>query len=1094
MSELQIQQMQELLKKSLIKIKQLEKDLQEKQSISKPKDDIALIGHAFLFPNGINSLEKFWKLLYEKKDAVSAIPSSRFKVEEIYSQDVYQAGKTNSPYGTFLDKDVSLFDADFFAISPREAKSIDPIQRLLLQLTYEAFENANIPTQSIKGKNVGVFVAVGLSDYAQARLRSGNLEDIDVYDATGIPFATICGRISYSFDFNGQSIAIDTACSSVLSAIHQAQHALQDREIDMAVIASANLLLTPEIFVALTKMGSVSPSGSTKAFAENADGYIRGEGAAVLILKRKEDAIAQHDNIEILIKSSAVKHNGTSNGFTAPNPAIQVATIQDALQQAGLSIDDIDYIESHGIGNKTTDAMEIEAIHQAFKNKKDKIFVGSVKANIGHLEACTGMPMLMKIMAAMQNQTIPAQPHIQELNKDVDWNNVNVQIPLTHQAWNKSKQYAAINLSGYSGTNTHLIIQNYSNIKISEITKAPFIFNFSAKTKQALLELAKKYIDDKSIFDKYTLTEIAYTLLFRNIFDYRLSVYAENKEQLIQALEDFVNNNAPQFHAMSDTISINNSTNLNVFAQQFMIDRNICFQFAGQGSQYFGMCKKYYTTFDVFKHNFDECNAIYQKLSNKDLKQIIWEDVANAQQIHETQHTQIAIFSIEYATAKLLMHFGVLPNTMIGHSIGEIVALCISGAFSLEDAVGIVYHRATLMQSIQNAEGTMAAVFADASTIEQLNADNKIEIAGYNTSNNTTITGTKENILNFIEKLKQQHIKAVPLQVSHAFHSKQMDTILSAFVEKVQHIQFSKPTIPVFSNIDGKEIEQIDALYLAQQLRMPVHYMQGIQAMQTLFPNIIMIECCSNPVLSSLSKSILNNNDNIYLHTAKHQTDDVRNFYTVLQSVYVNGKSIHWHKMYDNASINKVKLPNYAWQEKSYWYNPNKHENNILSSNDTKIKGKNTESKTINHKSKIATPTIQLKKEHLLVTMQIEAAKILGLEAGEMLDIQKPYREQGFDSMMSGEFLSKMEKLIGADEIKMEVIHNYPTPKELHQYWIDTYFGGGEVDISQAISMADLMFSSDIESVEEEDWHTIKQTDGLLMRWFKNFDKKMPKV
>ncbi|QQR98561.1 MAG: hypothetical protein IPK18_03260 [Sphingobacteriales bacterium] len=266
--------------------------------------------------------------------------------------------------------------------------------------------------------------------------------------------------------------------------------------------------------------------------------------------------------------------------------------------------------------------------------------------------------------------------------------------------------------------------------------------------------------------------------------------------------------------------------------------------------------------------------------------------------------------------------------------------------------------------------------------------------------------------------------------------------------------------------------------------------------MQTIaqqFGNNIFVECCSNPVLSSLAKNILNNNDNIYVYTSKHQSDDVQNFYTILQTLYCQGININWDVLYQHKKINRVRLPNYAWQEKSYWYNPNRNTNQNSRIN-------TQESNNIRHSTQSADDKIQaknkqsVKRENLLVTMQIEAAKILGLEAGQMLDINKPYREQGFDSMMSGEFLAKMENLIGAGEIKMDVIHNHPTPKELHQYLIDTYFGGGEVDTSQAISMADLMFNSEMDSIDEQDWHTIKATDGKLLKWFKNFDKKLPKV
>ena len=1092
MSEVQIKQMQELLKKSLIKIKQLEQEIESRQSLIKneiisseiPKNtDVAVVGYAFRFANGIDTLQKFWNLLYEKKDAVSKIPIARFDVDEIYSEDQYEAGKTNTKFGTFLEQDIALFDTDFFGIPPREAKSIDPIQRILLELTYEAFENAGIPSNQLKTKNVGVFVAVGLSDYAQARLRSGNLEDIDVYDATGIPFATICGRISYSFDFVGQSISVDTACSSVLVAIHQAQQALNNGEIDVAVIASANLLLTPEIFVALTKMGSVSPSGKTKAFDENADGYVRGEGASVLVLKRREDAENNNDNIEIIIKSAAVKHNGTSNGFTAPNPQVQVDTIKTALSNANLSVDSIDYVEVHGIGNRYTDAMEVQAIHQAYKNRQRPIQVGSVKSNIGHLEACTGMPMLFKIIAAMQNKIIPAQIHLHELNKDVDWQKIKVNITKENTDWLKfdgSKRLAAINLSGYSGTNTHLILEEADIKQKSEEVNAPFIFNLSAKTPDALKDVVIKYLADTSVFDKHTLSEICYTLQQRNLFEHRLSIFAKDKNDIIQALQDF----------------IDSKQNPNLFTSK-NIDNNgqIVFQFTGQGSQYFGMCRNYYKSFEYFKNTIDFCDEELKQYLGESIKNVMWKH-EDKHLIHQTKYTQPAIFIVEYALAQLLMKYGIQPTMLVGHSIGELVALTISGVLEIKDALKIVSMRGNLMQNIPDNNGGMAAVFANAQTIVDLNNDNIVEIAGYNTTNNTTITGDKEQIAIFIERLKEQNIRAVPLQVSHAFHSKDMESIFVDFQNICNEINFSFAQIPLASNIDGKILDKqsIDSFYLTQQLRVPVDYLKSIQNIQNTIEAEFYIECGANPVLSTLGKNILSDKNISWLYTTKPQTDDVQQFYNILQTLFSNGFNIDWSLLYIGKRINRVKLPTYAWQWKSYWYNPNRI-------GDVEPKLRNQDNKSIKQESiakpKYASKNIvqpQVKRETLLVIMQIEAAKILGLEAGESLDIQKPYREQGFDSMMSGEFLAKLESLIGNGEIKMDVIHNYPTPKELHQYLIDTYFGGGAVNTNEAISMADLMFGSDISREEAGDWHTEKADDSKLLRWFKRLDNKLPKA
>jgi signal transduction histidine kinase/3-oxoacyl-(acyl-carrier-protein) synthase len=395
----QLQQMQEILQKSLIKIKKLELELaQAKENTTAPNEAIAIIGTGVRLAGNITSTKKLWDLLEARRSVVSKIPKDRFDVDEIYSPDSSVPGKTVSKFGTFLSNDVRAFDADFFGISPREAKSVDPLQRMILEVVYEALENAGISSDSLKGSNTGVYIALGNSDYIQARFRSGNLDSVDVYDTTGIPFGTACGRVSYLYDWKGTSFALDAACASSLLAVHLANEDLNKKIIDTAIVASANLLLTPEPFVGLSKLGSLSSGDACKAFANDADGYVRGEGCGVVVLKRLSDAENDNDNVAVIIKGSAVKHNGRSNGFTAPNPEIQIETIQEALKKTNLSVNDIDYVEAHGIGNRFTDALEIQAIHEGYKDRRKPIYVGSVKANVGHLEAGTGMPMLFKVI------------------------------------------------------------------------------------------------------------------------------------------------------------------------------------------------------------------------------------------------------------------------------------------------------------------------------------------------------------------------------------------------------------------------------------------------------------------------------------------------------------------------------------------------------------------------------------------------------------------------------------------------------------------------------------------------------------------------
>jgi acyl transferase domain-containing protein len=717
MSE-QLQQMQEILQKSLIKIKKLELELASaKENTIASNEPIAVIGTGVRLAGNITSTKKLWNLLEAQKSVITKIPKDRFDVDEIYSADTSIPGKTVSKFGAFLQNDVRAFDADFFGISPREAKSIDPLQRMILEVVYEALENAGIASDTLKGSNTGVFIALGNSDYIQARFRSGNLETVDVYDTTGIPFGTACGRVSYLYDFKGTSYALDAACASSLLAVHLANEELNKKVIDVAIVASANLLLTPEPFVGLSKLGSLSPNDACKAFANDAEGYVRGEGCGVVVLKRQSDAEKDNDSIAVIIKGSAVKHNGRSNGFTAPNPEIQIETIKEALKNANLTIDDIDYVEAHGIGNRFTDALEIQAIHEGYKGRKKPVYVGSVKANIGHLEAGTGMPMLFKVIEILKHKKIPAQINIAALNEDVDWNKINAKVTTETIDWKNEDGKplrAAINLSGYSGTNVHMIFEEAKQKSNSDEINAPLHFVLSAKDTAALKNIAQKYLNE-SDWQENTLTEICYTLQkARNHFDYSLSIIANDKQAIIDGLNDFV-----QDIKLDKYVVSNPELNRN---------KEIAFLFTGQGAQYFGMCKNYYGTFDVFKNAINECDEVIKSNLDHSIKDILWSETIDRNLIHQTKYTQPALFVVEYAMSKLWISVGVQPTALIGHSIGELVALTVANAIELQDALKLVIARAALMNSLPMNEGSMASVFCNEENLKPLLKDSNVLI------------------------------------------------------------------------------------------------------------------------------------------------------------------------------------------------------------------------------------------------------------------------------------------------------------------------------------------------------------------------------
>jgi acyl transferase domain-containing protein len=975
MSE-QLQQMQEILQKSLIKIKKLELELASaKENTIASNEPIAVIGTGVRLAGNITSTKKLWNLLEAQKSVITKIPKDRFDVDEIYSADTSIPGKTVSKFGAFLQNDVRAFDADFFGISPREAKSIDPLQRMILEVVYEALENAGIASDTLKGTNTGVFIALGNSDYIQARFRSGNLETVDVYDTTGIPFGTACGRVSYMYDLKGTSYALDAACASSLLAVHLANEELNKKVIDVAIVASANLLLTPEPFVGLSKLGSLSPNDACKAFANDAEGYVRGEGCGVVVLKRQSDAEKDNDSIAVIIKGSAVKHNGRSNGFTAPNPEIQIETIKEALKNANLTIDDIDYVEAHGIGNRFTDALEIQAIHEGYKGRTKPVYVGSVKANIGHLEAGTGMPMLFKVIEILKHKKIPAQINIAALNEDVEWNKINAKVTTETIDWkndNDKPLRAAINLSGYSGTNVHMIFEEAQPKSKSEEINAPYHFVLSAKDTAALKNTAQKYLNEND-WQENTLTEICYTLQkARNHFDYSLSIIANDKQAIIDGLNDFVQD------IKSDKYVVSNP--------ELNRNKEIAFLFTGQGAQYFGMCKNYYETFDVFKNAIDECDEVIKSNLDHSIKDILWSETIDRNLIHQTKYTQPALFVVEYAMSKLWMSVGVQPTALIGHSIGELVALTVANAIELQDALKLVIARAALMNSLPMNEGSMASVFCNEENLKPLLKDSNVDLAAVNSIKNCTISGKKDDVVAFVEKLQEHKIKAIALNVSHAFHSRLMEPILDKFSLFAKQFSFKQPAIPVISNLTGKEIskQELNADYFANHIRNAVQFSNGIEYLQQKDIELY-LEVGPNPVLVSLAKQTNTNTNALWLSSAKKDEDDVLYFHKTLQQLFSAGIIVDWNQFYQNKKINRVALPTYGWNWKVYWENPVFGKGSIVDRSKSIEIIENHRPSTIDHRP-VAT------RETLLAYMQIEAAKVLGLEAGQKVDVNKAYQ------------------------------------------------------------------------------------------------------
>lgn len=1053
----EIEKMQGLLKKSLITIKKLEQELTGYKA--KESEKISIVGFACRFPKGINSLEKLNVFLKNKENAVEEIPFDRFDVNALYSEDNLAEGKMSVKHGTFISEDVTLFDAPFFGITPREAKSIDPVHRMILELTQEALDDAGIPSDKIKGGNVSVYAAIGNSDYMQARLHSGNLSDVDMYDTTGVAYASASGRVSYLFDFQGPSYTIDATCTSALAAVHQACKDLKEGISDIAIVSAGNLLLTPEVFVGLSKLGSLSKDGVCRAFDNNANGFVRGEGGATLVLKRTTDAIKDKNQIYAHIVASKIRHNGASNGFTAPNPVVQEKLIEETLQAAKLTSNDIDFVEIHGIGNTFTDALEANAVGKAYRDRDKPLYIGTIKPNIGHLEAAIGMAMLAKVVCSLQSKTILPNINITNLNQDIQFGKYPIQVPTDNIPWEKDGiRRAAINLSGFTGTNLHMILEEAPSLENPNQEKRPlpnYLFSISAKTEDGLKQLAQNYLENIP----NDLGDACHTLLAgRNIYDEKLILLAKDASHLKSQLSAFAEG--------ENSKELNNIKN-----------KDVAFLFTGQGSQYHNMCYDLYTTNQVFKNSVNQCDEILNKYLEIPIVDVLYNKEIDTALINQSQYTQVALFTVEYALAKMWISWGVQPSALLGHSVGEYVAATIAGVFSLEDALWLVSERGRLIQSLPTDAGTMAAVLCNREIIAPYldKYNEKVETAAINSSKSITISGDKESVLALVAELKENKIKAIPLTVSHAFHSYLLEPILEDFKKAFDNVEINSPRIPILSNVSGKEIEasELTPQYFSNHIRATVLFKDNVNYLKDKMGINIFLEAGPSSTLLGLAKQTLEESETIFLASAKNNNSSYGVIQESLKQLLELDFDINWKAFYADLDYRFTHLPAYPWQKQKYWYSPLKSISSTQNIKDIK------EPEEIISTDKVS-------KDNLMSLMQREASAILGLEKGKFLDPIKGLREQGYDSLMAAEFFKKMERHLGK-ELDMSVMLVYGSLQTLHDYFVHDIIGENEF-----VSVGDVMFySNDDNTVFEDDgdWHEIKKQDAWWLKTFKKIDK-----
>ncbi len=886
-----------------------------KPSVRKAADyePIAVIGVGARFP-GAENADAYWDMLSNGRDGIRKVPADRWDAEQFYDPTPATPGKMITKQGGFMDG-VDQFDPHFFGISPREAVHIDPQQRLLLEVTWEALESAGIAADQAVGSRTGVFVGISANDYS--RLQSGTTESLNPYSGTGNAFSIAANRISYVFDFHGPSMSIDTACSSSLVSIHNACQCLRDGDCDVALAGGVNLVLSPEVTITFSQARMMAADGRCKTFDESADGYGRGDGVGMVVLKRLSDALKDGDSIMAVVKGSAVNQDGRSNGITAPNGQLQQAVITQALDTAGLAPDQIHYIETHGTGTPLGDPIEIEAIKKVMLQERAKtnpLLIGSVKTNISHLESAAGIASFIKVVLALQHEEIPPHLNFKKLNPYIKLDDAPIRIVKEKTPWPRTdkKRYAGISAFGFGGTNAHMILEEAplpeSKPEVSD--REAHVFSYSSRNHAALKEFAERLISYLEEHSNANVADICYSLnTGRARFAHRLSFVVKNLDELKAKLTAFKENQEDK------------ALFANVVEKKS--DIKTAFLFTGQGAQYPQMGKELYDSQPVFRTAIDRCNFISRDLLPQPLLSVIFpEDEATEALVHQTNFTQPALFAIEYALAKLWQSWGIQPDYLIGHSVGEYVAAVISGVMNLEDGMKLIAARGRLMQSLPQ-NGAMAAIFAEPQKIEPAlkGLENEVSIAGVNGPASTVISGAKDAVEKVAESFEQQKIKVTYLKVSHAFHSPLMEPILDEFESVATEISFKAPQIPIVSNLTGKLLEPgeiPDAAYWRKHIRQAVLFDQGMKALDAEGVDIY-LETGPHPTLIGMARHSLPDSEAAWVPSLHRKQGNWESILNAAAALFAYGAKIDWEafdKLYNRTFL---RLPHYAFQRKRYW-------------------------------------------------------------------------------------------------------------------------------------------------------------------------------